>query len=246
MVTLHYDLVVIGGGPGGYVAAIYAAKKGAKVGLVEKGDLGGTCLNRGCIPTKALSHGASVYQSLKNAGDFGIAVENVKVDWHALQKKKAAVIATLRRGVENLLKANGVSVFRGRAEVEGERSVRVVYREGEQVLTANSLILATGSKPAVIPFPGNDLPGVITSEEALSLDDIPGSMLVVGGGVIGVEMASIYGSLGTDVTVVEMLPRILPRADEEISAELKKSWREMESRFLRNPAWNRWKGKAAG
>ncbi|MDN5332636.1 MAG: dihydrolipoamide dehydrogenase [Tepidanaerobacteraceae bacterium] len=220
---MHYDLVVIGGGPGGYVAAIYAAKKGAKVGLVEKGELGGTCLNCGCIPTKALSHGASVYQSLKNAGDFGIAVENVKVDWHALQKKKNSIIATLRRGVENLLKANGVSVFRGRAEVEGERSVRVVYREGEQVLTANSVILATGSKPAVIPFPGNDLPGVITSEEALSLDEIPRSMLVVGGGVIGVEMASIYGSLGADVAVVEMLPRILPRADEEISAELKKN-----------------------
>ncbi|MCF6095730.1 dihydrolipoyl dehydrogenase [Thermovorax subterraneus] len=223
MVTLHYDLVVVGGGPGGYVAAIYAAKKGAKVGLVEKGDLGGTCLNRGCIPTKALSHGASLYQSLKNAGDFGIAVENAKVDWHALQKKKAAVIATLRRGVENLLKANGVSVFRGRAELEGERSVKVVYREGEQVLTAKSLILATGSKPAVIPFPGNDLPGVITSEEALSLDDIPGSMLILGGGVIGVEMASIYGSLGTDVTIVEVFPRILPRADEEISVELKKN-----------------------
>lgn len=227
---MHYDLLVIGGGPGGYVAAIYAAKKGMKVGLVEKGELGGTCLNRGCIPTKALSHGASLYQSIKNAGDFGVFPENVRVDWRALQDKKAAVIGTLRRGVENLLKANGVTVFRGEAVVESPDTVRVLYRDGEQRLTAESLILATGSEPVVIPFPGHDLPGVITSEEALSLSEIPSSLLIVGGGVIGMEMASIYNALGSEVAVVEMLPHILPRVDEEISAELK---RQLEKRGVR-------------
>lgn len=227
---MHYDLLVIGGGPGGYVAAIYAAKKGMKVGLVEKGELGGTCLNRGCIPTKALSHGASLYQSIKNAGDFGVFPENVRADWRALQDKKAAVIGTLRRGVENLLKASGVTVFRGEAVVESPDTVRVLYRDGEQRLTAESLILATGSEPVVIPFPGHDLPGVITSEEALSLSEIPSSLLIVGGGVIGMEMASIYNALGSEVAVVEMLPHILPRVDEEISAELK---RQLEKRGVR-------------
>ncbi|ADL08182.1 dihydrolipoyl dehydrogenase [Thermosediminibacter oceani] len=219
---MHYDIVVIGGGPGGYVSAIYAAKKGARVGLVEKRDLGGTCLNRGCIPTKALSHCAQIYQSLGNAKNFGILAENVKIDWQLAQGQKDSIVRTLGKGVENLLKANGVSVFRGEAKLEDERRIRIYYSGGQQVITAENIILATGSKPAVIPFPGHDLPGVITSEEALALSKIPDSMLVIGGGVIGVEMACIYGSIGSNVTVVELLPRILPRADEEISSEIKK------------------------
>ncbi|TYP56788.1 dihydrolipoyl dehydrogenase [Thermosediminibacter litoriperuensis] len=219
---MHYDIVVIGGGPGGYVSAIYAAKKGVRVGLVEKRDLGGTCLNRGCIPTKALSHSAHIYQNLENARNFGILAENVKIDWQRAQSQKDAIVRTLGKGVENLLKANGVSVFRGEAKLEDERSIRIRYSGGQQVITADNIILATGSKSAVIPFPGHDLPGVITSEEALALSKIPDSMLVIGGGVIGVEMACIYGSLGSRVTIVELLPRILPRADEEISSEMKK------------------------
>jgi dihydrolipoamide dehydrogenase len=219
---MQYDIAIIGGGPGGYVAAIYAGKNKAKVALIEKDKLGGTCLNRGCIPTKALIHSANLLTWIKEAKKFGINVDNFHTDWRAMQQNKDTIVKTLTKGVENLLKASGVATYRGTAKLLDKNTVKITYDATEQTITAEKIILATGSLPADIPVPGRDLPGVITSDEALSLQELPGSILIIGGGVIGVELGYIYSTLGAQVTIVEMLPRILPRQDQEVAAELKK------------------------
>jgi len=219
---LHYDIAIIGGGPGGYVAAIYAGKKKAKVALIEKGELGGTCLNRGCIPTKTLIHGADLLNNIRNAKDFGITADNPKLDWNLLQKKTSRVVKTLTKGVETLLNANKVTVIRGTAKLTDKNTVNIAGENGESTITANHIILATGSVPITVPIPGSNLDGVITSDQALFLERIPSSMLIVGGGVIGLEIGYIYNTFGTKVTIVEMLPEILPRQDKEIAAELRK------------------------
>jgi dihydrolipoamide dehydrogenase len=219
---MHYDIAIIGGGPGGYVAAIYAGKKKAKVALIEKDKLGGTCLNRGCIPTKALIHSANLLNEIKDAKRFGVTVENIKADWQAIQQNKETIVKTLRTGVENLLKANGVTTYKGTAKLLDKNTVKITYNTGEETITAEKIILATGSSPVIVPIPGHDLSGVITSDEALALEELPASVLVIGGGVIGIELGYIYSTLGSEVTIVEMLPQILPRQDEEIAQELKK------------------------
>ena len=219
---MHYDIAIIGGGPGGYVAAIYAGKKKAKVALIEKGELGGTCLNRGCIPTKTLIHGANLLHAIKSAKDFGITVNDINLDWDLLQKKTARVVKTLTKGVEGLLAANNVTVIKGAAKLTDKNTVAISGESGQSTITADNIILATGSFPAVVPVPGRDLPNVITSDQALFLKQIPSSMLIIGGGVIGLEMGYIYNTFGTKVTIVEMLPNILPRQDKELSSELKK------------------------
>ncbi|MDK2878013.1 MAG: dihydrolipoamide dehydrogenase [Thermoanaerobacteraceae bacterium] len=219
---MHYDIVIIGGGPGGYVAAIYAGKKKAKVALIEKDKLGGTCLNRGCIPTKALIHSANLLNEIKNAKRFGITAEDIKADWQAIQQNKETIVKTLRTGVENLLKANGVTTYKGTAKLLDKNTVKITYNTGEENITAEKIILATGSSPVIVPIPGHNLSGVITSDEALALEELPASVLVIGGGVIGIELGYIYSTLGAEVTIVEMLPQILPRQDEEIAQELKK------------------------
>lgn len=221
---MHYDIAIIGGGPGGYVAAIYAGKKKAKVALIEKDELGGTCLNRGCIPTKALIHSANLANEIRGAKRFGIAAGDLNIDWNAVQKNKETVVKTLTKGVENLLKANGVNTYKGMAKLADKNTVEITYRNGQKEnITSDNIILATGSSPVIIPIPGKDLPGVINSDEALSLNEIPDSMLIIGGGVIGIELGYIYSTLGTQVTIVEMLPQILPRQDGEIQKELRKS-----------------------
>jgi len=219
---MHYDIAIIGGGPGGYVAAIYAGKKKAKVALIEKGELGGTCLNRGCIPTKTLIHGANLLHAIKSAKDFGITVNDINLDWDLLQKKTARVVKTLTKGVEGLLAANNVTVIKGAAKLTDKNTVAISGESGQSTITADNIILATGSFPAVVPVPGRDLPNVITSDQALFLKQIPSSMLIIGGGVIGLEIGYIYNTFGTKVTIVEMLPNILPRQDKELSSELKK------------------------
>jgi len=219
---MHYDIAIIGGGPGGYVAAIYAGKKKAKVALIEKGVLGGTCLNRGCIPTKTLIHGANLLHAIKSAKDFGITVNDINLDWDLLQKKTARVVKTLTKGVEGLLAANNVTVIKGAAKLTDKNTVAISGESGQSTITADNIILATGSFPAVVPVPGRDLPNVITSDQALFLKQIPSSMLIIGGGVIGLEIGYIYNTFGTKVTIVEMLPNILPRQDKELSSELKK------------------------
>ena len=205
-------IVIIGGGPGGYVAAIRAAQLGAEVHLVEQESLGGTCLNVGCIPTKALLHIAETYQTLLNGEKLGIRVDHVGLDWPNVQLYQQSLVSRLVKGVGGLLKANKVKVHRGHANLNDQGAVEVDGRP----LEADVIVLAVGSVPFKLTFPGVELDGVIDSTGALSLSAPPKSLVVVGGGVIGVEFASMFNSFGAEVTIVEMLPKILPGLDAEI------------------------------
>lgn len=215
-------IVVIGGGPGGYVAAIRAAQLGAETHLVEKENLGGTCLNVGCIPTKALLHTAELYHAVRQGERIGLKGESVILDWQVLMNRKQSVVRRLVGGVGGLLNANGVTVHKGTGELAGAGSVKV-HGDKEEVLTADSVIISTGSIPIKLNFPGADLPGVIDSTGALSLPKPPESMVIVGGGVIGIEFAALYSALDSKVTVVELLPEILPGIDSEVVVALKQS-----------------------
>ncbi len=210
-------ILVIGGGPGGYVAALRAAQLGARVTLVEKGALGGTCLNRGCIPTKTLLHTVELYNEVRRGAELGLAAPDVRVDWPALRRRQSQVVGRLVGGVGGLLKGRGVEVVSATARLLGPKEAEITRPDGrKEKIPAHDIILATGSVPARPPVPGFDLPGVVASDEALVFDTPPKSMLIVGGGVIGVELASVFAPLGTEVTVVEMLPDILPNVDEEL------------------------------
>lgn len=217
---MHYDIAIIGGGPGGYVAGIYAGKRRIKVALIEKCKLGGTCLNRGCIPTKALIHGARLFQDIKNSGRFGITADNVTINWNDMQKNTVSIVKTLTKGVENLLKSNSVTVFKGTAKLIDKNTILISDKTEQRTITADNIIIATGSVPTMLPIPGHDFQNVITSDEALFLEELPSSMLIIGAGVIGTEIGYIYNALGTEVTIVEMLPKILPKPDDDISQEL--------------------------
>lgn len=219
-------VVVIGGGPGGYVAAIRAAQLGAEVHLVEMERYGGTCLNVGCIPTKALLHTAEMYRAMREGAVPGLKAEMVQVDWTGLQKHKQAVVNRLVNGVRSLLEANGVKCHHGKAFLRSARSVEIESDKPE-TLPADIIVLATGSEPVRLDFPGSELPGVIDSTQALNLQEVPPSLAIVGGGVIGIEFADLFSSLGCKVTVVELLPQILPVMDGEIAACLRK---ELEKR----------------
>lgn len=218
-------IIIIGGGPGGYVAAIRAAQLGAEVHLVEKDNLGGTCLNVGCIPTKALLHTAEQYSQLRKAAKHGLFADNPRVDWEVLMKHKAGIVNQLVSGVMGLLKSNNVTIHKGLATFKDNQTV-VVHGSEEYELTADAIVLAVGSKTVNIKFPGSELEGVIDSTQALELPQIPTSMIIVGGGVIGTEFAALYSALGTKITIVEMLPEILPPVDAQTAAiirnELKK------------------------
>jgi dihydrolipoamide dehydrogenase len=211
-------ILVIGGGPGGYVAAIRAAQLGAQVALVENEALGGTCLNRGCIPTKALLHSVELYRELSIDGpELGLLFNDLSIDFSRLMTRKTKIISRLVGGVEMLLKSRGVLIIPGRATLKEPKEALVIKPNGgRERVAADAVILATGSVPSKPPVPGFDLDGVITSDEALSLKSPPKSMVIVGGGVIGIELASVYAALGTVITVVEFLPRILNNVDEEI------------------------------
>ena len=215
----EFDVLVIGGGPGGYVAAIRAAKNGAKTALVERKEFGGTCLNIGCIPTKTLIAGVDVYHKARHAMEFGVKISGeVSPDWEAMLARKDSVIKTLRGGIGSLLKAAGVTVFKGHGAFTGRKTVKVVDDEGGEVeeITANKIIIASGSETLV---PGFIPKGkrVITSTELLSIPEIPKSLLILGGGVIGCEFACLFAELGTKVTIVEMLDSIMPNIDRETS-----------------------------
>ncbi len=256
------DLIVIGAGPGGYVAAIKGAKEGLSVAVVENRRAGGTCLNRGCIPTKAMIHAAGLYREAREGGRFGIHADNVSFDYGEIVAYRQETVDGLVGGVEQLLKANGVKLIEGTGTLlaarDGKNRVRVrpVLEEasdggdaggsecsandsgdsaidsgsiepgasgdaGECILTADNVILATGSKPARLPIPGMDLPGVIDSDGLFALDHAPKSLVIIGGGVIGVEFATAFSALGTEVTILEALPKILDNFDKEISQNLK-------------------------
>lgn len=222
----EFDLTVIGSGPGGYVGAIRAAQLGLKVAVVERDPkgAGGTCLQRGCIPTKALLHTADLYQDLKNGKEFGILAENVGIDFEALMARKNRIVAKLSKGIEGyLFKKNKITYVKGQGRIENPGSVLVTAADGasSRVPTKN-IMLATGSKPRSLPNIALDGRRIITSDEILDLKEMPKSLIVIGAGAVGIEFASIFGRFGTAVTVIEMVPRILPIEDEEISKEAEK------------------------
>jgi len=217
---LSYKVVVIGGGPGGYVAAIRAAQMGARVALVEKGNVGGTCLNWGCIPTKAMAAGVSALHSVRRAKDFGINTGEVSIDFGRLMERKNQVVSRLVQGVEFLLKKNKVDLFKGTARLSGSGRVLVTGTDGNLELEVENIILATGTEPALIKDFGYDGDRVITSNEALNLTEAPGRLVVIGGGVIGSEFACIFSALGSKVTVVEIMPTILSLMDRDVSRQM--------------------------
>ena len=215
------NVVIIGGGPGGYVAAIKAAHLGLKAVLVEKDKLGGVCLNKGCIPTKSLISTAEVLNHIQRAGEFGIQVKDYSFDFTAIMKRKDLITRRLSSGVEQLMKANQVRVVRGEGQIIEPGKVEVLDADGQkEIIKTKNIIIATGSSVMKLPIPGLDVEGVITSDEALSLSELPSRMLIIGGGVVGIEFAGIFRALGVEVTVVEMLPRILLPIDEEIARRL--------------------------
>ncbi len=220
----EYDVIIIGGGPGGYVAAIRAAQLGLKTACVEKRDrLGGTCLNVGCIPSKALLHGTELYEEVAGGHlkAWGIAVSNPKMDLKALMKAKEDSVAGLTKGIEFLFKKNKVTWVKGTAAFKDARTLEVALNDGgRKTLAARNIVIATGSKVASLPGIEIDGKRVISSTEALSLSGAPASMVVIGGGVIGLEMGSVWKRLGTKVTVVEYLDRILPGMDGEVSKQM--------------------------
>jgi len=223
---IQKEIVIIGGGPGGYVGAIRAAQLGGKVTLIEKEELGGTCTNWGCIPTKALLRGVEILDTAAGAKEFGIQIGSVSVDFPKLMARKDRAVKTLVSGVGGLMKANGIEVIKGRAKLVSPREMEVVNdKQQKELFQARKIIVATGSVSAEIPIPGIDLPGVIDSKGALQMKTVPESMVIIGGGPIGLEFGTIYAALGTKVTILEMLPQIVPSEDPEIAAALEKSLR---------------------
>ncbi|MBI2879583.1 MAG: dihydrolipoyl dehydrogenase [Candidatus Rokubacteria bacterium] len=224
MATEKLDLVVIGSGPGGYVAAIRAAQLGLRVGVVEEDRPGGICLNWGCIPTKALLRNAEVLRLFHRAEEFGIRVDNVRADFGAAIKRSRQVADRLSKGIEFLFRKNKITLYPGRGSLEGPTAVRVQGRDGVQALEAKAVILATGSVPKSLPGVAIDGERVISSNEAVRDEAAPGSLIIIGAGAVGVEFADVYAAYGVKVTLLEALPRLLPVEDEEISGLLAKGF----------------------
>ena len=207
------------------MAAIRASQMGLKTAIVERDPVGcgGTCLLRGCIPTKALLHTADLWEELKHAKDLGILADNLRIDFPALMSRKNRIVTRLSKGTESyLFKKNKITLFKGQGRLDGARTVVVKGESGEQKVETKNVILATGSRPRSLPFLQLDGKAIITSDEILQLSEMPKSLIVVGAGAVGIEFASIFGRFGVPVTVIEMLPRVLPLEDEEISAEAAK------------------------
>lgn len=225
-------IAIIGAGPGGYVAALRGAQLGAKVTVIEDREVGGTCLNRGCIPSKAMISCVEVLEKVKRGEEFGIKISGeISPDLSRIIDRKNKIVGTLVRGIHSLFKSWGVDLIEGRGSLIDRRQVRVATKAGdEKVVSADSIILATGSRPAKIPLLPFDGKRVMTSDDVLDMRDLPSTLLIVGGGVIGCEFASIYSGLGVDVTIVELLPRILATEDEEIGSLLE---RELKKRGVK-------------
>lgn len=217
----RFDVIVIGAGPGGYVAAIKCAKAGLRTAIVENRRVGGTCLNRGCIPAKAMIHASSLYREMQGAEKFGVSAEGIAFDYEKIVSYKEETTEKLCQGIEQLLKGNGVTILCGKGSLEQEHKVKVTGEESEEYYDAEHVILAAGSKPVILPIPGLELPGVLTSDELFRLKEMPESLVIIGGGVISVEFASVYANLGCKVTIVEAMPRLIPNMDKEISQNLK-------------------------
>jgi len=223
----QFDLVVLGGGTGGYSAALRAAELGMSVALVERGKVGGTCLHQGCIPTKALLHAAETYDNARDGDRFGIKVSDVTFDWDGVQSYKGGVVERMYKGLQGLLKHRKIEVIEAAGELRSPTTIAAGGRE----LSAKKIVVATGSKPKVIP--GLDVgERIITSDEALPLGRVPKSAIVLGAGSVGVEFASVWASFGAEVTVVEMLPGMVPREDADLGKELARAFKKRKIRTL--------------
>ncbi len=224
MAEINFDVLVVGGGPGGYTAAIRASQLGMKTCIVERERLGGVCLNWGCIPTKALLKNAEILQTLRTAEEWGIIAENVRVDFGKIIRRSRGIADRVSKGVEFLMKKNAIVHRPGVATLKGGGGIEVHSEEKpSEQLHANHIILATGARPRSIPSVTIDKRRIITSTEAMSLPSLPGSMVIIGGGPIGVEFAYFYNAMGTKVTLVEMMPGILPVEDRELTKLLETS-----------------------
>lgn len=238
--SITYDLVVLGGGIGGYSAAIRAAQLGKKVALVERDKLGGTCLHKGCIPSKALLRSAEVYATLKRADEFGVVAGEVSFDFAKAQSRKLAIVEQLHKGLQFLMKKHEIDVYRGEGRVIGPSifsprsgSVSVEYDNGEgETLVPTQLVIATGSRPGMLPGLEADGHRIMTSDHALEMEVLPNSIVIVGGGVIGVEWATMLQEFGVQVTIVEAAKRLLPSEDEDVSRELERLFKKRGIRVL--------------
>jgi len=222
MKKMDFEIAILGGGPAGYVAAVRASQLGASVALIEEKEIGGVCLNRGCIPTKALLKAGETVQVIKKSKEYGIECSIQNINWEVAVERKNRVVKNLNAGLEQMLLAKGITIIKGRGIVENKNRLIVRTEDKSVEVNCNKLILTTGAKPMMPNIEGIDLEGVLTSNEAINMKDLPGSMMIVGGGVIGLEFASMLNSLGVKITVVELLDRILPNEDEEVAAELQK------------------------
>ncbi|MFF2016451.1 dihydrolipoyl dehydrogenase [Paenibacillus sp. NPDC058177] len=228
--TISCDVAVLGGGTGGYVAAIRAAQLGKSVVVIEMDKLGGTCLHRGCIPSKSLLRSAEVYAEIQESESYGIETNGVKLVFPKVQQRKESVVDQLHQGVQYLMRKNKIQVIKGKGRVTGPSifsprsgAVAVELEDGEmETVVSEHLIIATGSRPRVLPGLQPDGKMILSSEEALTLEELPASMIIVGGGVIGVEWASMLADFGVDVTVVEAANQLLPQEDEEVARELQR------------------------
>ena len=247
-----FDVVIVGGGPGGYPAAIRAAQYGLRVALVEKERAGGVCLNWGCIPTKAMLRTADVLETMQHSADFGVLADNVRLDYPAVLKRKDTIVKGLTDGVGQLLRANGVTVYSGHARFTSANAIDVVgvgkspLGAGGPLYNAPSdhvgqptarvagknVIIATGSTPAQLPIPGVELPGVINSDGAFLLKDVPRRIIIVGGGAVGTEWATLFSAFGSEVTLVELLPNLLPFEDEDMGRTLARSFQKRGIKIL--------------
>ena len=228
MSTEQFDVTIIGSGPGGYVAAIRAAQLGLKTAIVEKDKrLGGTCTLRGCIPTKQLLMSAHVYEQMQHAADFGVEASGIQLAFANVQKRKDKVVMKNSKGIEYLMKKNKITTFSGTGKLALPGKVEVTGADGtKQTINTRNIILATGS--VVRPIPGFETDGahVVSSDHILELKEVPKSLIVLGAGAVGVEFASVYSRFGADTTIVELMPRLVPLEDEEVSKELEKSFRK--------------------
>ncbi|MFC5463190.1 dihydrolipoyl dehydrogenase [Lederbergia graminis] len=239
----EYDLVILGGGTGGYVAAIRASQLGLKTAIVEKDKIGGTCLHKGCIPSKALLRSAEVYSLTKRSDEFGVVTNTTTLDFAKVQSRKTAIVEKLYQGVQYLMKQGKIDIYNGFGRILGPSifspvpgTISVELEDGQEneMLIPKNVIIATGSKPRSLPGLHIDGSTVITSDEALEMENLPKSMLIVGGGVIGIEWASMLADFGVDVTVVEYANRIIPTEDVEISKELERLLHKKGIRIITN------------
>ena len=242
----NYDLIVLGSGPGGYVAAIRAAQLGLKTAIVEREKLGGICLNWGCIPTKALLRSAEIYHYMQHAGDYGLTAANISADIDAVVKRSRGVAKQLNQGVTHLMKKNKITVYMGEGRLTAANTLVVKSDKGEETLTAKNIIIATGARARDLPFAPADGKRIWTYRHAMTPPEMPKKLLVIGSGAIGIEFASFYNDMGAEVTVVEMMDRIVPVEDADVSTFLEKALKKQGMTILTGAGVQSLKASASG